>query len=81
MKALSYYINATLGMHTPQRGSAPQGGVAAACKVGLRPSKIEGMGELKWACPLCSVTGKSMVRGRLKIIFLWRFKEFFKIAS
>ena len=81
MKAISYNINASLKMRMPQEGSAPQGGVAAACKVGLRPSKIEGLGELKWACPLCSVTGKSMVRGRLKIIFLWRFKEFFKIAS
>ena len=25
---------------------------------GTRPSKIEGMGELKWACPLCSLHRK-----------------------
>ena len=29
---------------------------------GTRPSKIEGMGELKWACPLCSVIGKTLSR-------------------
>ena len=46
VKAFSYNINAPLRMRTPQEGSAPQGGVAAARKVGLRPSKIEGMG--KW---------------------------------
>ncbi|EEG48772.1 hypothetical protein RUMHYD_02300 [Blautia hydrogenotrophica DSM 10507] len=45
MKAFSYNINAPLRMRTPQEGSAPQGGVAAARKVGLRPSKIEGMGK------------------------------------
>ena len=49
-------------MHTPQWGISPQGGAAAARKVGLRPSKIEGMGELKWACPLCSVIGKTLSR-------------------
>ena len=26
---------------------------------GTRPSKIEEMGDLKWACPLCSIAGKS----------------------
>ncbi len=29
---------------------------------GPAPSRIEGMGELKWACPLCAVIGKTLSR-------------------
>ena len=35
---------------------------------GTRPSKIEGMGELKWACPLCydAMTGLLNVYQRIQ---------------
>ncbi|EEG50760.1 hypothetical protein RUMHYD_00275 [Blautia hydrogenotrophica DSM 10507] len=45
MKTISYYINAPLRMRTPQKGSTPQGGVAAARKVGRASQRLRGWGS------------------------------------
>ena len=63
MKAFSYNRNAPLRMRTPQEGSAPQDGVAATRKVGLRPSKIEGMRGVEVGLPTLFFSGENLYGG------------------